>query len=444
MRGRKKSQQQQTKVDSEKNTQTPLAPNQQTGGNGQMPLNIHPLLLGATAAALHSSKQEDVEQDTSQHKQQFVYMHDIPMLSSKDDREDNDKTGNPASTKNVDDSTTAVLNSNKNITSEKTAPVLKAIRDPYVDIGSKDPADGDKLEQSNRHSVTSKNENDKETAKEDNKEEGTKSDASAEHKNNKNDAEFKSNHKEEGSGEDKDQSEKTNNSFDSKDEEKSSEDQKSDAKEVTEKLEKTETTTNEENKQNKFNKEESSSSNVEAADSSSAAMVSLLKNQASQKQHHDNDKLESGDSKVDADTSSNLIDKILEKDKEYTSKLTSDLHQQLSSSSDDEDTDKGSKGDDNSSSHDDREVNKDDSSGDDKMTVMLGKVDKAMNNGQNKDKEDDDIKKLIHHIKEKLAAKSIKKHKDVYAEIGTPGKRDKNGRHTIGQKSLLNNKNHKH
>ena len=458
MRDRKKSQKAQDY--SEKNTQTPLAPNLQAGdGNvGEMPSSIHPLLLGATAAALHSSKQEDAEDVGQQKQHQFVYMHDLPISSSsssKLDHEDSDKTGQTATNKNTDDSTPLVSNDgkDKDSFSEKTAPVHKLIRDPYVDIGSKDPSDGDKLEQNNRHAVASVSENDKdvkkENSQEEEKEKETKSEASTEHKDNKDGAEteVKNSHKEEET-EDKskklteEQKEKTNNSssFGSKDGGKSTEDQKSDAKEDTEKLEKAETTSNQEKEQNKFNKEDKSNSNEDS--SASSAMVSLLKNQDNEKQHHSNDKQDDGESKGDEDSSSILVDKILEKDKAYTSKLTSDLHQQLSSDSNsDEEKEESTKNDDDSSKQEDREIDKDHGSGEDKMSLMLGKVDKAMNNSQ--DKEDDNIKKLIHHIKEKLAAKSSKKHKDAYAEIGSPGKRDKNGRYTISRKPL-SNKHRKH
>ena len=456
MRDRKKSQgKQEAKDGSEKNTQTPLAPNLQAGGGsgGQMPMSIHPLLLSATSsAALHSKEGKDEESqkvensvdhkldESSQQQQQFVNMHDLPMTTKeqpKADQLDHGKDENTNFNKNVDsDDVVAASSSGKNKDGSALADHTtktthnKLIKDPYDDIGSKDPADGDKAEQNNRHAVAGLvKEVKKESGieeKEDNEESKTtqedkvaKEVSATEHSNKNDDKSIKISKEQDVS----DSIDKTKKPGDDDDEQQqkmaSAHDKNYDQLK------------SEQEKERKFNKD--GSATVEDAAESSAAMISVLKNQNNEKQHHD-----SKEESKQTDISSSLVDKILEKEKAYTGKLTSDLHQQLSSSSN-EDEEKSGKDNDKTEGDDskteDREVDKE---SDEKTSEALleGNVAKEAANSKgdgDDDDDDDNIKKLIHHIKEKLAAKKSKKHsatatnsknKDVYAEIGTPGKRD--------------------
>ncbi|XP_066925368.1 glutamic acid-rich protein-like [Clytia hemisphaerica] len=405
--------------DSEKNHQTPAGGN---GGGMQATLGLHPLLLGAMGGGGHKASGDKGSQ--------FVYMNELPSKAIKVDQPSEEELTEKSTSSKVD-------------------------HDPYVDIGSSDPTDGDKAVQShNRQKVTSSKDeksggsDDKEEKEEKGSKEDEKEKETTEVGKEKNDAKFSKEDSKEDGG--KTNEAKVNES--KEDDEKEASETKEDTK-VSESKEDAKVSEAKEDAKVGETKEEDKSSESKEDDKASEAKedakVSETEQDEQEKAQHlisgqtllkdEKEKEESekseGDDQVVASLSKSkeedskdehdLVNKIMEKEKTYTSKLAADIHQHLSSDSSDpnnEDDSAGNKG---------AEKNSEALSADEAEQLSSSK--------------DENIKKLIQKIKEKLESKKTKKHHgqtanhydDVYAEIGSFGKRD----HGIVKKSF---KRHRH
>ena len=405
--------------DSEKNHQTP------TGGNGggmQAPFGLHPLLLGATGGDGHKASGDSGSQ--------FVYMSELPSKPIKVDQPSEEDLSEKSASGKVD-------------------------HDPYVDIGSSDPTDGDKAVQShNRQKVTSskdeksggtvdKEEKEEKESKEDGKEKNTKSEEKE-----KSNANFSKEDSKEDGG--KTSEAKVNEA--KEEDEKESNETKEDAK-VSETKEDAKASEAKEDAKVSETKEEDKASESKEDDKATEAKEDAKANEAEQEEQEkaqhlisgqtllkderekeENEKSEGDDQVVaslskskeeDSKDEHDLVNKIMEKEKTYTNKLAADIHQHLSSDS--------------------SEPNDEDSVGNLKGAEKNSEALSADEAEQLSSSKDENIKKLIQKIKDKLESKKNKQHHgqttnrydDVYAEIGSFGKRD----HGIVKKSF---KRHRH
>ena len=530
--------------DSEKNSQTSSAdqlhPSKDgLGGSdgagsvgGGLPVSLHPLLLGAATMDLGTNggvsttflgkSTTDTQHDDSENNNANKDENDstgtvtdagssrktqpqsplaiISTATNKKEKNSEDVFGVGKTTeltaikndKDITDSSTTLHDqkNSKKFASDGSAPVsskiVVAVKDPYDDIGSMDPADGDKAQQSTRNDVKKDAETPTKVTNEEDKEEKAKQSSSGDEKK------VVSAHEQDGEHNKVKMSPKASSGENKKKEEKAEKDDDETTKKLKTEEEKEKGETKEEFS-NVSGKPASSENNADAeTENATAAIVSLLKNNNADNNKESDKGSESKTGEGEGDGTSNhhknnkgeaesatedLVDKIMEKEKTFTSKLTDALHHQLSGGDDVEDKtdakpleseDKNGQGKttevgNDEEKHENRELGNDgDSSKDtpssttDTMAVgNLGKPDDLLD-GAGADDKDENIKKLLHHIKEKLAEKSMlknnknkndksggEKSKDIYAEIGTPGKRDRNGKVTVAIKSFVG-KHHKH
>jgi len=432
MRNRKSTS---TSSDSEKNEQTPLGGGILLSGGLSSTFGAHPLLMKPAA----ETTLQNVASPSKGGNTQFIYMPDLPSKEVKMEQP-------------------VVEEVEKTATRESSA-FSKPEHDPYIDIGSKDPADGDKSTTKQSYHLPSAvatadtKEKKKENSGENNVDqvsdsnegsttsEASKANASSTKQESKvNEAmedakvsEIKENAKESEVKEDakgseakeednkvsevKEEDNKVSEAKEAakvdgetKEDEKASDQAKEEAKVDEAKEDGKKTDEKEENKsEEKVSKLESSDENkaessTDASDSKTEGDAATEKTPTNLKHAH---KEPTESLSMDELTENQLVDKIMEKETSYNKKLTADIH----------------------------ELSK--AAAEDGGEVSEKNSETASGEEAEEEKSDDSVQNLIHRIKQKLSEKANKKKhgskrfNDIYAEIGSLGKREVETKTTI-------------